>query len=50
MTDGKPEDKREPADVVRFPLSRTTPAGSAGGYKNLGTGAMARHLNMTKGR
>jgi len=36
------------ADVLHFPLSRTTPAGSVGGFKDLGIGAMARHLGMTK--
>lgn len=44
------EDTRGAAPVLRFPLSRTTPAGSAGGFKDLGTGAVARHLGMTKGQ
>ena len=44
------EDARGAAPVLRFPMSRTTPAGSAGGFKDLGTGAVARHLGMTKGQ
>jgi len=49
MADEDPENNsRDPAAVLRFPLSRTTPAGSPGGYKDLGVGAMARHLNMPK--
>ncbi len=47
MTDEKADDTAQNGgEVVRFPLSRTTPAGSAGGFKDLGIGAMARHLNM----
>ncbi len=45
MTEGD-EDGRGSAEVVPFPHSRTTPAGTAGGFKQLGIGAMARHLNM----
>jgi hypothetical protein len=41
------DDAQDPAEVLRFPQSRTTPAGSKGGFKNLGIGAMARHLGMT---
>jgi len=49
------EDERQAGDkdegaVLRFPFSRTTPKGSAGGFKDLGIGAMARHLRMTKGQ
>jgi hypothetical protein len=47
MADGDPEkDVADAASIVRFPQSRTTPSGSVGGYKDLGVGAMARHLNM----
>ncbi len=47
---GVDDDDARDAEVLRFPLSRTTPSGSAGGFKDLGTGAMARHLGMTKGQ
>ncbi|MFM9860687.1 hypothetical protein RUR49_19705 [Pseudoxanthobacter sp. M-2] len=43
------DDERGATDggaLVRFPLSRTTPAGSPGGFVDLGTGAMARRLGM----
>ncbi len=46
-TDG---DGKAPADVVPFPQSRTSPTTSVGGYKDLGIGALARHLGMTKGQ
>jgi hypothetical protein len=42
------EEPRAPAEVVRFPQSRTAPPASVGGFKDLGIGAMARHLNMPK--
>jgi len=37
----------EPAHILKFPASRTTPPGrSSGGFTHLGIGAMARHLGM----
>jgi hypothetical protein len=49
MTDKNDDDETQaPAEVVRFPQSRTAPPASVGGYKDLGIGAMARHLNMPK--
>lgn len=38
------------AEVVRFPQSRTPPKASPGGFTDLGTGALARHLGMRKGQ
>lgn len=38
------------ADIVRFPVSRTTPPGSSGGFTDLGVGKMARHLGMREGQ
>jgi hypothetical protein len=40
------EDPDNPGAVVRFPFSRTLPKSSPGGFTDLGTGAMARHLGM----
>jgi hypothetical protein len=49
MADETSDDKmQEGGEIVPFPQSRTTPAGSPGGYKDLGIGAMAKHLNMPK--
>ncbi|HUZ91843.1 MAG TPA: hypothetical protein VMU78_08085 [Methylocella sp.] len=42
------EDAPDAGAVLRFPLSRTTPAGSAGGFKDLGIGAVAHHLGLSK--
>ncbi len=51
MADRDPEQEAdEGGAILRFPLSRTTPARSAGGFKELGVGAMARHLGMTEGQ
>ncbi|WP_245257505.1 hypothetical protein [Methylocapsa acidiphila] len=38
------------AAILRFPLSRATPPGSAGGFVDLGVGAMARRLGMREGQ
>lgn len=47
MPDKDPKDEeKSPAVVVPFPQSRTTPPSTPDGYKDLGIGAMARHLNM----
>jgi hypothetical protein len=46
--DAGDEDADKSGGILRFPLSRTTPSGSAGGFADLGTGAMARRLGMRK--
>jgi hypothetical protein len=44
---GRDKDERTNSKkVVRFPISRKPPKTTPGGFKDLGTGAMARHLNM----
>ncbi len=40
------DDPHEPRPVLRFPHSRTPPRSTPGGFTDLGTGAMARHLRM----
>ncbi len=51
MTEEDPaEEPHEENAVLRFPLSRTSPMRSVGGFKQLGVGAMARHLGMTEGQ
>ncbi len=45
--DERDEDAKEAGDIIRFPQSRTAPSTSVGGFKDLGIGAMARHLGMT---
>ncbi len=40
------EEAEKSAAILRFPLSRATPPGSAGGFVDLGVGAMARRLGM----
>lgn len=47
MSEKKAEDGGS-HEVMRFPLSRTRPKSTAGGYADLGIGALARHLNMPK--
>ncbi len=46
--DAGDEDANKSAEILRFPLSRATPSGSAGGFADLGVGAMARRLGMRK--
>ena len=49
MAEEDDADKETPR-VLKFPASRTTPAGSSGGFTDLGTGAMARYLGMRDGQ
>jgi hypothetical protein len=47
---GEQDENEKEAEVLRFPLSRATPSGSAGGFLDLGVGALARQLGMRKGQ
>lgn len=40
------DNPKKPGAVLRFPYSRTPPKSSPGGFTDLGTGALARHLGM----
>jgi hypothetical protein len=40
------DDPKKPGAVLPFPSSRTPPKSTPGGFTDLGTGALARHLGM----
>lgn len=48
--DENDDDTEKTAAILRFPLPRRAPSPSASGFRDLGIGALARHLGMRKGQ
>lgn len=50
MAEDNDDGEKATAEVLRFPFSREPPNATPGGFTDLGTGALAKHLGMRPGQ